>query len=144
MPIAGPEVVSGPTSPTPKKSQTGERLTACLNDTVGALSGNTVRALRADLEGFAAWCAERGLSPLPAHAATVAAYIDAMAGVRAPATVQRALQRMRRRKGARQTQVQGLTWALRQRLMESAGARAIDVRNRTMLAVAYDAIDLTP
>ncbi len=165
MPISGPEVVSGPTSPAPKKSQTGERLAACLNDTVGALSGNTVRALRADLEGFSAWCTERRLSPLPARAATVAAYVDAMAGVRAPATVrryvfsiatvhkaagersplehatvQRAVQRMRRRKGARQTQVQGLTWVLRQRLMESAGDRAIDVRNRAILAVAYDAM----
>ena len=165
MPISGPEGVSGPTSPTTKRSQTGERLAACLKDTAGALSGNTVRALRADLEGFVAWCAERGLSPLPARAATVAAYVEAMAGVRAPATVrryvfsiaavhkaagersplehatvQRALQRMRRRKGARQMQVQGLTWELRWRLTEAAGARTIDVRNRAMLAVAYDAM----
>ena len=157
--------MSGPTGPTTRRSQIGERLAACLQDAGGALSGNTVRALRADLEGFAAWCAERGLSPLPARAATVAAYVDAMAGVRAPATVrryvfsiaamhkaagerspleraavQRALQRMRRRRGARQTQVQGLTWKLRRRLTSAGGDRTIDVRNRAMLAVAYDAM----
>ena len=185
MPISGPEGVSGPTSSTTKKSQTGERLAACLKDAAGALSGNTVRALRADLEGFVAWCAERGLSPLPARAATVPVVRDELpvedsaprarghgggvrrgdggrprpatvrryvfsiaglhkaAGERSPlehATVQRALQRMRRRKGARQMQVQGLTWELRWRLTEAAGARTIDVRNRAMLAAAYDAM----
>ena len=115
--------------------------------------------------GTTAWCAERGLAPLPARAATVVAYIEAMASVRAPATVRRyvssvatvhkaagegsllehvtvrrALTRMHRRTGWRQTQVQGLTWALRQRLAEAAGHRLIDVRNRAILAVAYDAM----
>ena len=52
----------------------------------------------------------------------------------------RALTRMHRRKGWRQTQVQGLTWALRRRLVEAAGHRLIDVRNPAILAVAYDAM----
>ncbi len=148
-----------------QRSQNGERLTAYLEDVQGALSGNTVRAVRADLEGFAAWCAERGQCPLPARAATVVAYIEAMESERAPATVRRyvssiatvhkaagepgpleratvrrALRRMHRRKGSRQTQVEGLTWALRRRLVEVAGDRLIDVRNRATLAVAYDAM----
>ncbi|MYA33874.1 MAG: tyrosine-type recombinase/integrase [Gemmatimonadales bacterium] len=131
----------------------------------GSLSGNTVRALRGDLERFAAWCEERDVSPLPALAGTVVAYVEAMSGECAPATVRRrissiaavhraagepsplehaevrrALQRMRRRKGSRQAQVEGLTWALRQRLIEAAGDRTIDIRNRAMLAVAYDAM----
>ena len=56
------------------------------------------------------------------------------------AAVQRALQRMRRRNGSRQRQVQGLTWRLRRRLITAAGDRPIDLRNRALLAVAYDAM----
>ena len=81
--------------------------------------------------------------------ATVRRYVSSIAtvhkaaGERSPrehVTVRRALQRMYRRYGRRQTQVQGLTWALRERLMEAAGDRVIDARNRALLAVAYDAM----
>ena len=165
MPITASGDVSELGDPTTQKSQDGERLATYLEDASGALSGHTVRAVRADVERFTAWCAERGLAPLPARAATVVAYIEAMASIRAPATVRRyvssvatvhkaagersllehvtvrrALTRMHRRKGWRQTQVQGLTWALRQRIVEAAGHRLIDVRNRAILAVAYDAM----
>ena len=165
MSISAPGDVSGLRDTATQKSQHGERLATYLEDANGALSGHTVRAVRADLERFTAWCAERGLAPLPARPATVVAYIEAMASGRAPATVRRyvssvatvhkatgersllehvtvrrALTRMHRRKGWRQTQVQGLTWALRQRLVEAAGHRLIDVRNRAILAVAYDAM----
>ena len=86
-----------------------------------------------------------------------------MAATRAPATVRRyvasiawahrqagspeapkspavklALKRMHRDRGRRQRQAPGLTWPLRQRLVEAAGDRLIDVRNRALLAVAYD------
>ena len=47
---------------------------------------------------------------------------------------------MHRQRGCRQAQVHGLTWALRRRLMEATGGRVIDVRNRAILAVAYDAM----
>ena len=165
MRISALGCMSSPPNPAIELSQMGERLDAVLEDARGALSRHTIRALRADLNAFASWCAERGLAPLPALARTVAAYVEAMAAVRAPATVrryvfsivtahraagersplehpevQRALQRMRRRNGCRQRQVQGLTWALRRRLMEGAGDRVIDVRNRAILAVAYDAM----
>ena len=165
MPPVGRGHVSDPPDPATRPSQHGEHLITYLEDADGALSANTVRALRADLDLFTVWCAEQTLSPLPASAATVVAYIEAMENVRAPATVRRyvssistvhkaagersplehvtvrrALQRMYRRNGRRQTQVHGLTWALRQRLMEAAGDRVIDVRNRALLAVAYDAM----
>ena len=45
---------------------------------------------------------------------------------------------MHRLRGRRQEQVQGLTWPLRNCLLEAAGDRLIDVRNRALLAVAYD------
>ena len=142
-----------------------ERLAALLRDARGALSDHTVRALRADLRLFVSWCAEEGHAPLPARPDTVAGYVDAMSDTRAPATVrryvssivalhraageqsplkqpevQRALQRMRRLKGCRQRQVRGLTWRLRERLIEASGDRLIDLRNRALLAVAYDAM----
>ena len=165
MPISAPGDVSGLRDSSTLRSQNGERLTAYLEDARGALSGNTVRAVRADLDGFAGWCVERGFSPLPACAATVVAYIEAMESVREPATVRRyvssiasvhkaagersplehvtvrrSLRRMHRQRGSRQTQVQGLTWALRRRLVEAGGNRLIDVRNRAIVAVAYDAM----
>lgn len=146
-------------------SQINERLSAWLEEARDSLSDHTIRALRSDLKLFVAWCADHRLTPLPARPETVAAYVDAMAGDRAPATVRRyvasiaaahratgeesplqhpevhrALQRMRRRRGRRQRQVLGLTWALRRRLVEAAGDRLIDLRNRALLGVAYDAM----
>ena len=131
----------------------------------GAFSRNTERAMRSDLGIYAAWCEERGLRALPASAETVAAFVDAMAESRKPATVRRyvtsialahravgcgktlespvvglALKRMHRRKGRRQGQAKALTWPLRNRLLDAAGERLIDDRNRALLAVAYDAM----
>ena len=131
----------------------------------GAFSANTERAVRADLGVFAAWCGECHRVPMPAKPETVAAFVDAMAATRAPATVRRyvasiaaahrsvdggqaarsarvklALKRMHRRKGRRQAQARGLTWPLRERLIDAAGDRAIDDRNRALVAVAYDAM----
>ena len=130
-----------------------------------AFSSNTERAVRSDLSIYAAWCEERGERALPAKPETVAGFVDAMAEVRSPATVRRyvasiavahravgrgktlkspavrlALRRMHRGKGRRQGQVHGMTWPLRERLLMAAGDRAIDDRNRALLAVAYDAM----
>ena len=140
-----------------------DRIDGCLKAAKGAVSDNTERALRADLGLYAAWCEERGLAALPAAPATIAAFVDAMAPLRAPATVRRyvfsiamahravgrartmksaavrlALRRMHRARGRRQGQAHGLTWPLRQRLLEAAGDAPIDARNRALLAVAYD------
>ena len=161
MPLDNPD---GPTRA--GAGHTGQdAFAACAAAAIGALSGNTQRAVRSDLAIYAAWCAERGVPALPAGAETITAFVDAMAAVRAPATVRRyvasiaaahramgyakatgsepvrrALQRMHRRKGRRQAQARGLTWALRQRLMEAAGEGLIDARNRALLAVGYDTL----
>ena len=140
-------------------------LTAYLEEARGALSPNTERALRADVQIFAAWCRRHFREAFPANPATVVAFVDDMARVKTPATVRRyvssiaalhkalrqssplesaavrfALQRMHRLRGRRQAQVQGLTWPLRNRLLEAAGDRLIDVRNRALLAVGYDTL----
>lgn len=128
-----------------------------------AWSKNTIRALRSDLKIFGKWCAGHGLQVLPARAETVARFIESTACDRAPATVQRyvssvctlhkatayanpgdsavvrlALQRMRRRKDCRQRQALGLTWELCERMIEATGNRLADLRDRALLAVAYD------
>ena len=143
----------------------GAAFELCAKAARGALSANTERAVRSDLAIYAAWCAERGLAALPASAQTIAAFVDAMAKVRAPATVRRyvasiaaahramgcaktprsetvrrALQRMHQRKGRRQAQAKGLTGGLRERLLETPGEGLIDARNRALLAVAYDTL----
>ena len=65
------------------------------------------------------------------------------AGAEEPAgsePVRRALQRMHRRKGRRQAQAEGLTWPLRERLMDATGESLADARNRALLAAAYDTL----
>ena len=140
-------------------------LDAYLDAAKGAISRNTERALRSDVHVFTNWCRRRPATPFPAEADAVAAFVDEMSLSRTPATVRRyvssiatvhkglgknnplenaavrfALQRMHRRRGRRQAQVQGLTWPLRNRLLEATGDRLIDARNRALLAVGYDTL----
>ena len=160
-------LVESLSGPAPASAGRTERdpLDACAVSARGALSANTERAVRSDLAIYSAWCAERDLPALPASAQTIAAFVDAMAKVRASATVRRyvasiaaahralglakraksepvrrALQRMHRRKGRRQEQARGLTGALRERLLDAPGDGLIDARNRALLAVAYDTL----
>ena len=146
-------------------AELGDSLAAYFDAARGAFSHNTERALRADVEIFAAWCRQHLRAALPASVPTVVAFIDDMARVKTPATVRRyvssiatvhkalrqtnpldsaavrfALQRMHRRRGRRQAQVQGLTWPMRNRLLEAAGDRLIDARNRALLAMGYDTL----
>ena len=143
----------------------GDTLAAYFEAARGAFSRNTERALRSDVQIFAAWCRRRFRAALPADAADVVAFIDEMARVKTPATVRRyvssiatlhralrqpnpldsasvrfALKRMHRRRGRRQAQVRGLTWPLRNRLIEAGGDRLIDARDRALLAVGYDTL----
>ena len=140
-----------------------ERLEAFVRAAGCAFSPNSERAMRSDLAIWSGWCAACGERALPARPETVAAFVDAMAETRAPATVRRyaasiavahravgrektlasppvrlALKRTHRARGRRQEQATGLTWPLRPRRLEAAGDRLIDDRNRALLAVAYD------
>ena len=129
------------------------------------LSPNTERAIGSDWRVFSRWCAERGERALPARAETVAAFVDAMAKARASATVRRyvasiasvhraegaqsaaraepvrrALRRMHQAKGRRQAQARGLTWPWVKRMLASGGDSLVEMRNRALLAVAYDTL----
>ena len=67
----------------------GEQLTVYFEAARGAFSRNTERALRADVEIFASWCRQHVQAALPASDATMVAFIDDMALIKAPATVRR-------------------------------------------------------
>ena len=131
----------------------------------GAYSQNTERALRADVAVFTGWCVAAGLASLPAAPGTVAAFVDAMGERKAPATVRRyvssvatfhhaarllnpcqddvvrlALKRLHRARGRAQAQAAPLTRDLIDRMLAAAGDGARDLRNRALLAVAYDSL----
>ena len=53
-------------------------------------------------------------------------------------TVRLALKRMQGRQRDRRESTEGLTWQRCQQLMKAAGDRLIDIRNRALLAVAYE------
>jgi len=132
----------------------------------GAFAPNTVRALRADTAVFTAWCHAAGVPALPAASQTVADFIDAMrAASKRPATIRRyvssiahlhraaelpvpsdsntvklALRRMMKEDGAAQKQADGLTRRLVDRALHAGDSRLRDLRNRALLAVAYDTL----
>ena len=131
----------------------------------GAFSASTVRALRADSAIFTAWCAERGKATLPAAPATVAAFVDDQAQAKKPATVRRyvasiahmhraaevanpcernpvklALKRMGNTTDGEQRQAKGTTRRTIDRMMRASGDQVRDLRNRALLAVAYDTL----
>jgi integrase len=135
-------------------------------DAQGAFAPNTVRALRADTAVFTAWCDTAGVPALPAASQTVADFIDAMrTASKRPATIRRyvssiahlhraaelpvpsdsntvklALRRMMKEDGAAQKQADGLTRRLVDRALHAGGSRLRDLRNRALLAVAYDTL----
>lgn len=131
----------------------------------GAYAPNTERALRADVAAFTGWCAAAGFTALPASPGTVAAFVDAMANKKAPATIRRyissiavfhraarlpspcgdevvrlALKRLHRERGRAQAQAAPLTRDLVDRMLAAGGRGLRDLRNRALLAVAYDSL----
>ncbi len=131
----------------------------------GAISPNTERALKADTAVFTAWCSDQARQVLPASPDTVAEFIDAMAQVKATATVRRyvasiarmhraagledptkdetaklALKRMARANGVRQRQAAPLNRPLVDRMIAAAGDSLRDSRDIAMLSVQYDSL----
>jgi integrase len=135
-------------------------------DARGAFAVNSERAMRSDIAAFTAWCDQNGHQAMPAVAATVSAFVDAMADSKAPATVRRyvssistfhraaevvnpaetqkvklALKRMHKAKGRAQQQAAPLTEGLVRKLLEAAedrrGNKLIATRNRALVVLAY-------
>ncbi len=147
FPPRPPAVLAPAPRPRRRPGTIGARLEDHARAAAGAFAPNTVRALAADSRVFSAWCAGQGRDALPATPETVAAFVDAMAEVRAPATVRRycasiaamhraaglapptatqpvklALRRMARAKGGRQRQAEPLNRPALDRMLAAAGA----------------------
>ncbi len=94
-PAAGSPVGAGPHALAPVVAAlylppaVAERLAATAQRVAGARAANTLRALRSDLSLWTRWCRSERRLPLPARPGDVAAFIDAHAVTRAPATVRR-------------------------------------------------------
>ena len=131
----------------------------------GAYSKNTERAVRADTALFSRWCSNHGQNALPATPETMAAFVDDMAGKRAPATVRRylssiahlhraagvetptkaeivklAIKRMSNDNGTRQSQAAPLNRPLVEKLLATCGDRLIDRRDAALISLAYDTL----
>jgi len=129
----------------------------------GAISPNTKRALKADSAIWSAWCANEGLSSLPAMPDALSAFVDDQATSKSCATVRRyiatiarmhraaslndptkdetvklAMKRMARAYGTRQDQADALNRPAVDRMIAAAGDRVRDLRNVAMLALQYD------
>lgn len=128
-----------------------------------AFADETVRALRNDIRLFSGWCADYGAEPMPAAPNTVAAFVDAMGEIRAPASVRRyvasvasihraagvadptkaevvrlALKRMARARGTRQRQAAPIGELEVERILATAGSRLADLRDVALLLVTRD------
>lgn len=139
------------------------RLARYAEQSRGAFSNNTTRAIASDTRIFQAWCTDAGQGYVPATSDTVAAFIDAMGESRKPATVARyvasidhmhraldlpppgagnaarlALRRLRREKGTRQDQAKALRWATISKALGRMGGDLLDLRDAALLCLAYD------
>jgi integrase len=141
-----------------------ERLADWSEMASGAFAANTIRAWKADWEIFTEYCRSYRLDALPAAAKTVRDFVFASVSInKKPATIRRyvstigrahrasgvldptaseevklALKEMGRNAPARQNQARGLTWAEIE-LFLSVDPRGLrDIRDRALVAVAYD------
>lgn len=129
----------------------------------GAYSPASIRAYRADVEAFEAWCLEAGLCAFPAAVKTICLFLEAQGEIRAPNTVQRrlyairkihkllrledptedeeihlALRRVRRTKAARPKQARAMNKNFVERFVGAQPESLTGLRNRAMLALGYE------
>lgn len=122
----------------------------------------TWRAYRSDWRHFAAWCASRGLAPLPAEPETVAYYLADHAETLKPSTLGRRLAAIaqahqaakhpsptthvevkltmggiRRQHGTAQRQVKPATTDVLRRMVGTLDARLIGTRDRALLLLGF-------
>jgi integrase len=134
-------------------------------DAAGAYSAATERALAKGSAAFTSWCQENGRAFLPAPPGTVVAYLEAAAERYATATVELyawaigrlheaaglenpckaervrlRLRAIRRAKGTRGRQAVGLNRGHIDRMLDAAGSDLRGLRDRALLAVAYDTL----
>ena len=162
QPAAGPAVVI---ASVPDVDAAIARLDGYREAARGAYAAATEEAFRSDSTIFAGWCAGAGLDALPAKPATVATFIEAMTETRKAATIRRyvstishmhraagvpnpcadpvarfALRRMGKALTVRPRQAHGITRSLVDRMLGATGTAPRDMRNRALLAVAYDSL----
>jgi site-specific recombinase XerD len=114
-------------------------------DARGAFAENSKRAMKSDVRLFTDWCSQQGHKAMPASPDVIAAYVDAAAASKAPATVRRycaslgmfhraagvanpcealavnlALKRMHNAKGRAQVQPSGLNEGHVRKLLDAA------------------------
>jgi len=142
----------------------GERLADWTAMAQGAFSSNTIRAWKADWGLFSMFCHKYRLPMLPAAAKTVRDFVFECVGLRKkPATIRRyvatigrahraagvadpttsedvklALKEMSRGMAARQRQARGLVWSEIAVFLEFEPRNLRDIRDRALVAVAYD------
>jgi integrase len=130
----------------------------------GAFAANTLRAWKADWEIFSEFCRGRGIEALPALPQSVREFVfECLANQKKPATIRRyvstigrahraanvadptatevvklALKEMGRSVSARQKQARGLVWAEIAAFLEFEPRGLRDIRDRALVAVAYD------
>jgi len=163
MPAGPPERIPIETPPVPVgESEISARLRRHAEAARGAYAANSKRALRGDVALFTGWCRDHNRQAIPASPETVAAFVDAMASRRAPASVLRyvssiatfhrtagvanpcegrevklALRRMDRATGRARRPVAPVSDALVERTLMATGVRPRDLRDKALLAVAY-------
>jgi site-specific recombinase XerD len=123
-------------------------------------SASTRKAYATDWRDFAAWCAARGATPLPAHPGLVAAYLSSLArtgrkastisrraaaighrhklaGLESPTAaegVKAVMRGIRRSVGVAKAAKAPATAAIVRRMLDGCGDRMIDIRDRALLA----------
>jgi len=129
----------------------------------GAFSQNTIRAYRSDWIHYECWCDERGLTPLPATADNLAAYIKDMSVTLKAATIRRridslssiftlsknpnpthepevilAIKRMHRQLGRTQKQAEPLTREYLDKMKTRCRNSAKGLRDKLILQLGYE------